>query len=357
MKSLARYAFTNSRVRALLASLLSEQDLNSLVTARDIDEAIEILNGTDYRKLIAGFRSLNDLRELERRLRENSIQIHKRILKSLSGPPKEVVSLLLSRYEIEDLKNILRLWYAHGSLADRDVLNKEQICYTLPVEKLLSAETIEEIIILLDHSPYRQALLAGRDKFKEKGTLFYLEIALDHDYYQRLWDKINALDVIDRKRAGKLLGIEVDIENISCLLRLKQYYKLSLAELISCLLPGGYRVTTPIVKDFYHSSDIKVLLKNLSAVSYTALAALAAREIGSNNRSGALLLEALLQQILFKEVKHILAGYPFTIGTVLAYLILQRIDTKNIVCLFYSKLYERSAEGVRQKLITDNFFI
>ncbi len=356
MKSLARYAFTNSRVRALLASLLNEHDLAGLVEARDIDQAIELLKNTEYREPVADFRAGNDLQALERRLRENSIQIHKRIVKSLSGPPRELVFLLLSRYEVEDLKNILRLWYGYEPLAERKVLNQEQICYSLPVEKLLSAESIEEIIVLLDHSPYKQALLAGRDKFKEKGALFYLEVALDQDYYRRLWEKIKDLAVIDRRRAGKLLGIEVDIENISCLLRLKQYYKLSLAEVTSCLLPGGCRVKIPHVKDFYANNDIKVLLKDLSAVSYTAIEALA-EAASRDNKSGALLLEALLQQILLKEVKHILAGYPFTIGTVVSYLILQRLDMKNIVCLLYSKFYERSAERIRKKLITDKLVV
>jgi len=48
-------------------------------------------------------------------------------------------------------------------------------------------------------------------------------------------------------------------------------------------------------------------------------------------------IENFLYEILLKEVKTALGGDPFTIGTVLGYLILKRRETKNIISLLYAK--------------------
>ena len=52
------------------------------------------------------------------------------------------------------------------------------------------------------------------------------------------------------------------------------------------------------------------------------------------------LIEDMLNQILMIEVKNTLVGYPFTIGIVIAYLLLKRIEIKNLVSLLNLKYYE-----------------
>ncbi|MFA5271728.1 MAG: hypothetical protein WC412_05250 [Candidatus Omnitrophota bacterium] len=44
-----------------------------------------------------------------------------------------------------------------------------------------------------------------------------------------------------------------------------------------------------------------------------------------------------LYEVLFRQVKKVLGGFPFTIGTTMGYLILKRRETHNIISLFYSK--------------------
>ena len=48
-------------------------------------------------------------------------------------------------------------------------------------------------------------------------------------------------------------------------------------------------------------------------------------------------VENFLHEILLKEVRRALSGYPFTIGTILSYLILKNSETKNVVSLLYAK--------------------
>jgi V/A-type H+-transporting ATPase subunit C len=58
----------------------------------------------------------------------------------------------------------------------------------------------------------------------------------------------------------------------------------------------------------------------------------------------------LLQEILDREVRKILGGYPFTIGIILAYSLLERRETSRIVTILNAKLYELDPERVRTVL-------
>jgi len=48
-------------------------------------------------------------------------------------------------------------------------------------------------------------------------------------------------------------------------------------------------------------------------------------------------IENFLHEVLLKEIKRALSGYPFTIGAILGYVVLKRNETKNIISLLYAK--------------------
>ena len=59
------------------------------------------------------------------------------------------------------------------------------------------------------------------------------------------------------------------------------------------------------------------------------------------------LIERILQQIMLHEVGRLLAGYPFTIGTVLAYVVLKRNETRTLMTILNAKLYGVSQDRIR----------
>jgi len=347
VKSLAKYAFTNSRIRAMLSSLLTESQLNVLAGAKDMDELSLALKDTPYGAIFKKLLPSYEPKIIELELFKDGIEKYNKILKNLKGSPGEVVFLLLSKYELANLKNLLRIWHTQAEEEMR-YLYTEKICYDIPTSEILASKTIEEIILLLEGTPYKDALMNGKAGFKEKGSIFYLEIALDIDYYRRLWDKIEALGFVDRQMASRLIGIEVDIENISWIVRFKQYYKIPLGELVSYIIPGGYQIAEPLIRKAYLSKDIKAVISGLSTKPYQNMATLVS---GSYDRSKMFMLEAMLWQVLLKEAKSALSRFPFSIATVLAYLILYRAEARNIVSLLYSKLYQLDPERIRGSLI------
>jgi len=306
------------------------------------------LKATPYEAIFKKLMPPYEPKMIELELFRDGIEKYNKILKNLKGSPGEVIFLLLSKYEIANLKNLLRIWHTQAGEEEIKYLYTEKICYDIPASEILAAKTIEEIILFLEGTPYKDTLMNGRARFKEKGSIFYLEIALDIDYYKRLWDKIGALGFVDRQMASRSIGIEVDIENISWIVRFKQYYKMPLGELVSYIIPGGYQIAEPLIRKVYSSEDIRAVITGLSTKPYQDMATLVS---GTYDKSKMFMLEAILWQVLLKEAKLALSRFPFTIATVLAYLILYRAEARNIVSLLYSKLYQLDPERIKGTLI------
>jgi len=62
------------------------------------------------------------------------------------------------------------------------------------------------------------------------------------------------------------------------------------------------------------------------------------------------ILEVILWTYLVREAKKALAGFPFTIGTVLSYLILKRNEIRNLITILNGKLLGMDREKIEGHL-------
>jgi V/A-type H+-transporting ATPase subunit C len=333
MRQLATYAFTNARVRAMLSYLIDPPTFTSLLDSKNVYEIIDILKGTRYRDIFANISPDSlDLLSLEKKLLLNDISVYSKVHDSLSGKKeREFVAILMQRYEIEDLKVVLRLWHSKEPVEVEDYILGRTIKFDIDYKKILLAETIEDVILLLDKTDYRGPLILARDKFKSTKSLFFLEASLDMDYYNRLIACIGVFSATDKRVASKILAVEVDSENIQWLIKMRKYYKLALSDMLEWFMPGGSTISKSALRGIYTSDGIARVIESIALGPYLPVKDLAEENIH--------LIESFLYEILLKEVKRVLGGNPFTIGTVFGYLILKRRETKNIVSLLYAKAY------------------
>lgn len=338
MRQLATYAFTNAKVRAMLSYLIDPATFSGILEAKNIYEIIDMLKATRYRDIFANIKADSlDLLSLEKKLLLNDISIYRKVRDSLSGKrEREFVSIMMQRYEIEDLKVILRLWHSKEPVKVEDYISGEKIKYDIDYKKIALAETIEEIIVLLDKTDYKEPLLIARDKFKSTKSLFYLEASLDVDYYRRLTECMATLSSADRKAASKILAAEVDGENIQWLIKMRKYYELGLSDMLEWFMPGGSIKTQSVMRNLYAAGGISKVIESIALGPYLPVKHLAEENIH--------LIESFLYGVLIKEVNTALSGNPFTIGTVFGYLILKRRETRNIVSLLYAGAY-----GIRKE--------
>lgn len=333
MRDLAKYSYVNAKIRALLSFLLTPQDFSRLMEAKDMYEALDELKRTPYRQIAESVDPQHlDFAGLEREFLKNDLAAFAKIRDSLSTKKeKDFVLLLMERYELEKVKVALRIWHKKAAVLLEEHIPEGKIHHDIDFKTLLSSQTIEEIILHLDRTPYKTPLMKARDKFKERDSAFYLELALDADYYRRLAEAIEAFSGFDREVSRKIIGIQIDIENISWLIRMRKYYSMGMGEMMEWFIPGGDAVHPDAVRSFYTTDGVTKVAESVSLGPYAKIKELIEENIA--------LLEGFLYQILLRQVKRTLAGFPFTIGTVLGYLILKSTETRNLVSLLYAKNY------------------
>ena len=112
MKSpLSKYAFINAKLRTRISMILTDEFMDRPARAHTLLEAIEQFRGTDYQQIETVYDRTGDLKMVEYELFKREIAIHVEMEKYTEGEVLDFVSALTTRYEIETLKQILRLWF------------------------------------------------------------------------------------------------------------------------------------------------------------------------------------------------------------------------------------------------------
>lgn len=332
---IGKYALVNAKVRARLSELLGPDVISRLADARDVPEFYGALQGTLYEKVLARPEVSLDPRVAEKLLVEQEIEWHAELLKDLRGSEKAFIALLLEKYEIENIKAALRIREGKRGSGDLRYIIRKELPHKLPYHSMAEASSIEETLPYFISTPYLVPIKSVLDDYHQRGTLFPIEIALEVDFFRRLSSAVVKLDRTDSRIAKKLVGLEIDMKNIGWLIRLKFYYEVPFGDLLEYSIPGGYRLVGEKLRKAFMAESMKDVLGMALDSSFRTVAELVRRE---EEISKLYLLEIVLWSYLVHEAKKTLGGFPFTIGTILAYLILKRTEIRNLVTILNGKL-------------------
>jgi len=355
-KPLNNYAFINAKLRARISKILAQEFFSQLAKAPSLDAAFALLRDTPFAGLEQICNATGDLKQAELELLKTEIALYKDIMRHLQGKAQNVLRALLTYFEIENLKNALRLYF------DRKIRGRsidavmhyilfEPILNAIPFDIIVNADNFDEIAGVCDNTPYSVMIRKYRDAVEAEGSLFRLEIALDHYYYQNLLEAIDHLDALDRRVALRLIGVEIDSENISWIIRLKKLYDLSSEAVALAIIPGGFNLkfNKSLIDELYRNQNVASLLQNLAKSSQPGMTTLFSAQ-GSDSDSGLLLIRRILEEVRRYEVQHILTGYPFSIGIVLAYFLLKQEELRKIRKLLNAKFYGKGPELIESMI-------
>lgn len=345
MAGLGKYAYLNARLRAKLSKLLTAEQYEELMQAATVEGVFSILQQTAYGDIFKDIAVAHDLPRVEAALVETLIATHREVAAEAKGEVKRFVEELMRKYEVENLKVIIRAWNANEEIA---FIYRERICNAIPVDGILDAKAIEEIIVLLGETPYRKPLTEAREDYKKARSLFYLEVALDRELYEATSRAISRLSAPDKKIASRLLGIEIDILNINWILRFKKYYNLGLAQVTRLILAGGLQVKEDVVREVYPDRAPAALISALLTGVYRDLPRALQVE---DEVEGLHLVEGLLRETYAQQLRKALGGYPFTIGTVIAYLRFRQIEVANIITILNAKALNVPTQEIETNVV------
>ena len=340
--NITRYARPNAAIRGMISRLLTPRQRRELIVAPGLEEALRQLEATAYSTGLAALPGDGaNLASLEAALKRDLVSAYCAVIHALDGRPRALMDELLRRLEVDDLKAILR-GRAAGAASEgiRPLLVPLAACSRLPVDALLAASGVAEAIEALGALPYARPLRDALERYRREGTLFPLEVALDLDYYRRLWATVQALPARDRAVARRAIGVRYDVITIDWLLRYKALYRLSPEETFNYTLPFGLRIDDQVIRRAAAAPDLPGLVAELPEPYRGLLLPLAGRE-------GLWRLEVALQRYLWRKARLALAGYPLQIGVPLAYLHLKEAEVHDLRAILEGKRYGRSPEEIR----------
>jgi V/A-type H+-transporting ATPase subunit C len=343
----SKYSLVNAKVRARLSTLIAPDSINRLAEARDLAEFYAVLGGTIYEDIFSRPEIAFDPRVGERLLIEREVEWNVELLKDLRGAEKALVAHFLEKYEIENLKVALRIREGSRGGEEMKYIVRRELPHSLPYQAIAEAQSIEDALVLVGGTPYAGAIQAVLDDFRERGTLFPVEINLEVDYYRRLMKLVESLSKKDRRIARQLVGLEIDQKNIGWLVRLKFYYDVPVGELLNYNIPGGYRMTKVRLTRAFMADTLREVL---SIALEKSLGQATDALIREGQLSKLYLLEIILWNQLIVEAKRALGGFPFTIGTILAYLVLKRTEIRNIITILNGKVYRMDRGEIESHL-------
>lgn len=348
------YGFVNAKLRAKISKLLPDEHFRKMIRSRSFIEAIALLRGTEYGRIDAVYAQTGDLKMSELELQRRELEVLRGIERFVDGAVLGFVRALVTRYEVEELKNAVRLWFerlVRGRNVESKVayLLREEVHYDIRWDEIVNAPTVEGLARCLSGTPYREIVEKTAPEVEARSSLFPLETALDRHFYEELLSRVDGLDTRDRGVAERLIGIEVDLSNVEWIVRYKRYYGMPVEDALERALPYGHAIDRGVLRESYLRSNPAESLGGVLRDRYPELAALFRSKQGDETANLAA-LESLLNELLVHEVHRVLGGYPFTIGVILAYFVLKQTEIRRIMTVLNAKYYDVEPERIGRLL-------
>ncbi|MHA2176480.1 MAG: V-type ATPase subunit [Candidatus Hodarchaeales archaeon] len=347
------YSFINARVKARRSQLLTTSDYEHLLSS-SVQEGINYLQtkpryqGT-FEELDVNLEPHTLSLQLENLLEEN---VYSEIFSLLKNIPPNAQEFFLHYFKKPYIKKLEHIIYKLHKPDSEEFMDVSTFIMT-PEDKVelnlaAKASDFQELGNFISTPWIKNALKDSILKFQSSNDIFDVTSSLEHAFYSELWKKkIENLKRISKAIAEKVIGIEIDLINISLLIRWSLMKK-RLHSVEKLLIPIQFRLK-PYFARLKESRSLSNLLTILESTFYADYSRLINQ---SNLEQGSLEnLEQIQQEFFLQSLTGILAGYPFHLGILLGYYYFRLQEVENLRIIFESKIKQINVEFTRKMLI------
>jgi vacuolar-type H+-ATPase subunit C/Vma6 len=324
--ALRRYAYAQARVRARLARLLAPAQLEALAAVSDpeaLARELAALGWSDPRAVVLA--AWADAWEW------------------LEGPPREVIARERARFELENLKLLLRAVERRRPYAEVAplLLPVGALAPGRDAEAVAAAPSLADAVDRLAPEPFgvllRRHVQASADPASVER--FRLEAAAERAVWEAIAAAVEALEPADRRAAARLVAVRIDVENLLRALRLRTQHGVAPEEVIAYAIRGGS-----------FGAEARAVLAHEPVDTWSARLAATpyGRALADVERPWR--IERALERIVVGEAERALRGSPFSIGIVLAWLVLLESQAGDVRRLVAGRRLQRDEGWIRAGL-------
>jgi len=234
----SQYAAVFAKCRAKFATLLKDEDYHTLASIKSVSGvASYLVQNSDYADDLKGV-DISDIHraQLETLLYANLMRSYKSLYVFTHGTLREFIGAMTRRFNINSILKIAMRLSNPTILSDDGVGVVLNTAYSdVDMIKVSSAQSLDQLKTVFEGTRYEKIF---NDAYQD-GKLNYLmlEVGLYNDYYNQIYNKFV------EKRTGavnesikKLLHLDVDLTNISIILRMKFTFDAKADSIIPLLL-------------------------------------------------------------------------------------------------------------------------
>jgi len=223
--------YSIAKIRAMRSMMFEGPRLVALERARNLPDLAQ--------KLGLGEVALGHLR-LEALLTARHVADLHRIAVLLSEARDELFRWLLTRYQVENLKVVLRFWAA-GEPLERMPAHLVEVpgAPPLPVEALAESRDLGAFIRRVPEPIFASGLSEGLSYWQAEGHTFLAEAGLDAAYFRELVLRRNTLSPADREPVTPVVAADIDAYNVFLVGRAQLNYHLALEDVSRFIVVGG----------------------------------------------------------------------------------------------------------------------
>lgn len=354
---MSEYDYGNARLRAMKSRLLSSEQLLHLAELGNIELLLTELNNTPYQRSAElaivrafGFERITKLLQL------HLIEMVAKIRRFYTGTSAELISLLLMRYDIHNLKAILRGLSQH--------VPPEQIMIALlPIgelehsnlTQLVATERPRTAIDLLASMRFMIAIpLVKLRSQKPNATVSEMELCLEQWYFDYAADRLENLHEQDSALAQALL-VEADLINLLTALRFvhipheRQHLmeQLQINQLNQLFVRAG-KLSHQVLEEVAFSGGMQTAIEHLRLSVYGKVLS-----DSLNHYLKSKLLSELERGLQRHRVwtlsRHIIKD-PLGIGVPLGYLVLKENEIRNLRAIAWGIALGHDANTIKNDL-------
>lgn len=316
-------AYLDTRVSLFSSRLWQDRALDALVEVPD-----EILTGTLVRKglpqLAAGYGRAADghgIRSLEQRIITQILDETRILIRPLSGPERAFLTFWTARFEISNLKTLLRSKMTDESATSVLArLTPMGAFGRLDNEDLARAEDVGELLRRLEAGPYAGIVRHARRAFEQSHDPFNLDAALDQGYYEGLMLRARPLEKTAGPPFRSLMASLIDRINLVWLLRYRFNYKLPPAQVYYLLAGSRYDLSSVVLQELAAQDSLQAVLAALPPAWRRRLAGV----------TGIPDVFARMQHVAAEQARRVLRSDAPGIARAFAYLILRERDLRAV---------------------------
>lgn len=358
--SIITYGYSNARIRAMKAALLSGGFFKYLLSLEKIDEMINAFEGTPYEKDVGeGVLLYKGAKGIEEGLKKNLIKdFRKLITKVTSGQVREMTKLILGRWDVHNLKTIIR--GKHIGASQKDIIESlipAGIIGEPALLELTKRLDIKEVIDLLTtwEVPYAIPLRRNYFQYTKDREVANLEFALDKFYYKNAIRTIKGNRFVEilrrdwnRKVLLELFRFEIDFINIMTVLRLSREI-IEEETIVQYFLENGKYIDRDMFIRLARLKATEDIVDSLKDTPYHAALKKGLQEYFTSGLVSP--IQRRLEELIMRRSIELFKEYPLSIAPVIAYIWAKYNEVVNLRILVRCKAVKMPDDKIWGSLI------